>query len=84
MVGNFKKGFTYAFLSAANQHKCILINHDGHAKIYDFQGSINEKFIFESYDKQHDTYVIKSLANGQYLSAPGLFAGGIIGTKPKH
>lgn len=82
MEGAFKKNYTYAIISCGNDSKCIHINHDNHAKIYDFQGTNQQKFILE-FEKEKNKYRIKSIANGQYLSGAGLFSGGAITTKPK-
>jgi hypothetical protein len=62
---------------------CITIDHDSHGKIYDFQGMVNQKFIFD-FDQGHNKYHIRSAANGQYLTCGnGIFSGAALKTQPK-
>jgi hypothetical protein len=57
MEGIFKKDCTYAIFSCANPTKCVTIN-DGHAKIFDYQNTINQKFVFQ-YDSIKKVYNVK-------------------------
>ena len=79
MEGIFKKDCTYAIFSCANPTKCVTIN-DGHAKIFDYQNTINQKFVFQ-YDSIKKVYNVKCIGNGQFLNGYGL-AGAAIKTKP--
>ena len=58
------------------------MNQNGHVVVADFNGTIVQKYTFE-YDAQHKNYLIKAVANGQYLNGPGLFGGDDIKTKEK-
>jgi hypothetical protein len=62
MEGVFKKNYSYVLISAANQAKCIQINQNGRAVVYDFQGTINQKYTFQ-YEAKNRQYKIKSILN---------------------
>ena len=68
--GPFKPNQTYAFLSEGNQQKCMHVIDNGmkmgNVAIYDWRGTMNQKFVLEA--EGPNRYRIRSAANGNYIN----------------